>query len=143
MNKNRELNKKHNLLSQKYRKLKKRMVDEEHDVIRKCRFISHRSNIVYVAKPPPVVVDWMSNTIQQIKKCQKNPIPTPVQCQTIISEAAAKLGVASEQLQCCQRNSAQQTARRLTFLVWPNSTTRGRIDAKTICRDKLQLIHGE
>ena len=52
-------------------------------MIRKCRFISHCSNIVYIAKPPSVVVNWMSNTIQQMKKHRRNLIPTPAQCLVI------------------------------------------------------------
>jgi hypothetical protein len=119
------------------------MADKKHSMIRKCRFISYRSNVVFIAKPPPVVIDWMSNTVQQTKKPRENAIPTPAQCLTIIKDAAAALGVVPKRLKCCKRDSLQRTARKLTFLVWPDPTTRGRVNAKTVSREKRQLIHGQ
>ena len=48
-----------------------------------------------------------------------------------------------EQLKTCSRESMQKTARKLAFVVWPDPVTRAGVNAKTVDRQKLKLVHGE
>ena len=68
---------------------------------------------------------------------------TPNQCNQILKDAAVKMSILPEQLRACRRESMQQTARKIAFVVWPEPTTRSDVNAKTIDRDVLDLIYSK
>ena len=68
---------------------------------------------------------------------------TPEQCSKIIVNTATKLKVLPEQLRSCARDSMQKRARKLASVVWPDPISRAKVNAKTVDRQLLKLIHGE
>ena len=85
----------------------------------------------------------MKNVVQSIDEQEKKAKLSPMDCSKVIEDAAKFLRVLPEQLKSCCRETMQKTARKLSYVVWPDAQTRALVSASNVCKEKLDLIHSK
>ena len=87
------------------------------------------------------MIEWMQDTIKTLNNKQRKDL-TEEERMKMIHDAAAALGVTSNQLDSCKRTTMAKTARKVALVIWPNAAARAGLDAKKIDRKTLLIIYG-